>query len=486
MSQQIIEWSIDGIRIVSADATGRVSQAVLWDSFEHHDTSFTAQELGEKLKKWLSSQSISPGTATLLLPREMVVVRQLQLPQSPDDELPDLVKFQSASKSSMAIDDLALDYIKLESSASGGGQAVLTASIDRKRLRRIREILTTAGFEVQHATITPIAIGQFVKQFAGASLGQSQPEMVVFQRKSLIELTIFDRGALVFSHSMVLPETNRLKPLESGITRSIIALNQTHPNVDIDHCFAVGTAEDEDVLQLLNKKFPGNVKVVQIPESLKSFSDINGYEPLIGAGLPIANSDSRIDLLNPRKRAEKPDRRKWYWIGGGTAAALLMLMVYGSFSSRKSGLEASIAALNDSISETDRKLKEGDPQLEAFQSIDSWKTGKIDPVSVWNRLRNHMPGTDRLYMSELRLQPVVATDSEARFTGVGFARLRNDVDNLNQQLAENGFRVTPQATTTSSRDPDYPIRFELNVEVIKIVDSDPKVTQSSKKQSSKS
>lgn len=89
-------------------------------------------------------------------------------------------------------------------------------------------------------------------------------------------------------------------------------------------------------------------------------------------------------------------------------------------------------------------------------------------------------------MSELRLQPVVATDSEARFTGVGFARLRNDVDNLNQQLAENGFRVTPQATTTSSRDPDYPIRFELNVEVIKIVDSDPKVTQSSKKQSSKS
>lgn len=486
MSQQIIEWSIDGIRIATVDATGRVNQAVLWDSFEHHDTSFTAPELGEKLKQWLSTKSFSPGAATLLLPREMVVVRQLQLPQSPDDELPDLVKFQSASKSSMSIDDLALDFLKLESTGSDGGQAVLTASIDRKRLRRIREILTTAGFEVEHATITPIAIGQFVKQFAGASLGQSQPEMVVFQRMSLIELTIFDRGALVFSHSMVLPEENRLKPLESGITRSIIALNQTHPNVDIDLCYAVGTADDENVLQLLNKKFPGNVKEVHLPDSLKSSSDIDGYEPLIGAGLPSANSNFHIDLLNPRKRAEKPDRRKWYWIGGGVAAALLLLMVYGSFSSRKSGLEASIAALNDSISATDRKLVAGQPQLEAFQNIDTWKTGNIDPVSVWNRLRNHMPGTDRLYMSELRLQPLVATDAEARFTGVGFARLRNDVDNLNQQLAENGFRVTPQATTTSSRDPDYPIRFEINVEVLKDVKNEAKVTETKQKNTTNS
>ena len=50
MSQQILEWSLDGIRIVSADASGRVNQAAFWESFEHHDSSLTSQELGEKTK----------------------------------------------------------------------------------------------------------------------------------------------------------------------------------------------------------------------------------------------------------------------------------------------------------------------------------------------------------------------------------------------------------------------------------------------------
>lgn len=483
MSQQIIEWSIDGIRIATVDGAGRVSQAALWDSFEHHDTSFTPIELGGKLKKWLASESITPAAATLLLPREMVVVRQLQLPASPEEELPDLVKFQSAAKSSMPIDDLALDYVKIESSAATTGQSVVTTSIERKRLRRIHEILTSAGFEILHATVTPLTAGQFAKTFGGSTLGQSQPEMVLFQRKSLVELSIFHQGTLVFSHSIVLPEANRLKPLESGITRSIIALNQNHPNAEVNQCFAVGTENDQPLTDLLNKKFPSSVHEVRIPESLKSDFDLRGFETLVGAGLPTTSPNQQLDLLHPRKRIEKPDRRKWYWIGGATVAALLMLVMYSSFSSRKSALEASIESLNDSISETDRKLKAGASEKDAFEKLDTWSNGQLDPIAVWNRLRNDMPGTDQLYMSELRLQPVVDKEVQARFTGVGFARQRNDVDNLYQKLAEDGFRVTPQATTTSSRDPDYPIRFELNVEILKSVESDEKVSSQKTKQS---
>lgn len=474
MSQQILEWSLDGIRIVSADASGRVNQAAFWESFEHHDSSLTSQELGEKLQQWLRREAISAGAVTLLLPREMVVIRQLQLPQAPEEELPDLVRFQAAAKSSMPIDDLALDYHKIEMPHAQSGQSVVTTSIERKRLRRVQEILSAAGFEIQQVTVTPLAVGQFARSFGGATLGKTSPELIVFQRGSLVELSIFEQGALVFSHSVILPEENRLKPLQSGITRSIVALNQSHPNVDIKHCYSIGSTSDQDVSELLQKRFGEHLSLISVPESLGNSNDISGFETLIGAALPVAQPDQRIDLLHPRRKIEKPDRRKWYWIGGGTAALVLLGLAYGSFLSQKGALEASIDALNESISDAEQKLRAGQPQEDAFSRLDTWSLGQVAPLESWNRLRNFIPGTDRLYLSELRLQPLASPDVEARFTGVGFARQRNDVDDLYQNLAENGFRVTPQATTTSSRDPDYPIRFELSVELLREVAQDDK------------
>lgn len=465
--QQIIEWSIDGIRLLVADSSGRVTRAALWNSFQHHDTDITAEELGEELRKWLDQQGVATGPATLVLPREMVVIRQLQLPQAPPEEIPDLVKFQSAAKSSVPVDDLALDYLPVPSSGDVPGLSVLTASIDRKRLRRIIQSLHFAGFEITRVTATSVSIAPFAKTYGGATLGVSEPEIIVFQRGSLIEMSIFDRGSLLFAHTLVLPEGESSKALESGLTRSIVALKQSQPGVDFSRCYLCGTRSDNSVQKLLEKRFGDGLVEVAFPAALAAGSDVAGFECLIGAVLSDANANLHLDFLHPRKRIEKPDRTKWYWIGGSVAAALIMMVGYGLFVSKKSGLDASIASLNESIAETDKKLKEGEPQADAFSKIQSWSQGQTNPIEVWNYLRNHMPGTDRLYLSELRLQPVTGPDVEARLTGVGFARQRNDVDNLYQQLAENGFRVMPQATSTTSRDPDYPVRFELNVEILR-------------------
>ncbi len=463
MSKLIIEWSIDGVRFLNADASGRVSQLGVWTTFEHHDTSFTPRETGEKLKSWVAQSGLNAGQATLVLPRESVVIRQLQLPQAPEDEIPDLVRFQSAVKSSLPIDDLALDYLPMSDAATGTGLSVVTTSIDRKRLHRINQILTVAGFDVTAVTTTPLTIGQFVKKFGGASLGVSQPEIVVFQRDSLIEISIFDGGSLAFSHSVVLPETNRLKPLESGLTRSIVALHQTHPDVDIKRCYLTGFGNDKAVRELLESKFRGNVTDVALPDSLSGNNKISGFESLIGAVLPVDNENLKLDLLHPRKRVEKPDRRKLYWSVGGAAAVLLLMLTYGIFLSKKGTLEASIEALEVSITDVENKLKAGESQIDAFGKIDGWSQTQLNPVNAWNQLRSNMPDTGRLYLTELRLQPINEEDSVARFTGVGFARHRDDVDDLYFELAENGFQVTPHAPTPTSRDPDYPIRFELDI-----------------------
>lgn len=458
---QFIEWSIDGIRFLKADSSGRVSLASTWHTFEHLEDDRAPVELADELKAWMRQHHVTGGPATLLLPREGIVIRRLELPQAPENELPDLVRFQSAAKSSLPIDDLALDFLLLESSPDG--QAVLTTSIDKRRLNRFIQLLTQVGFEIHQVTITPLATGQFAREFGGASLGRIEPELIVFQRKSLIELSIFHQGCLVFSHSLVLPDGGSMKGLESSLTRSIVALHQSHPDVEISQCYYLASAAEPSLAELLEKRFSG-VHRVELPSALTGGQNTHGFEPLIGAALPVSQASLKLDLLHPRKKIEKPDRRKWYWIGGGTTAAVVLLLAYGIFLSRKSGLEASIESLNATISEIDQKLENGKPDLNAYDRINTWTTGQADPIDAWNALRRYMPGTDRLYISELRLQATSLDDVRARFTGVGFARQRNDVEEFRQNLAENGFRVRPQPTTTATRDPDFPIRFELDVD----------------------
>ncbi len=72
----------------------------------------------------------------LVVPRDVVVLRQFELPSVPDNELPDLVRFQAATKFATPVDELTLDFIPLASRAEGMGRIVIAASIDLALLER--------------------------------------------------------------------------------------------------------------------------------------------------------------------------------------------------------------------------------------------------------------------------------------------------------------------------------------------------------------
>ena len=57
------------------------------------------QEAGQWLKDELARIGVTSKQVMVTLPTEDAVVRQLELPNAPDEELPDLVRFQAADKS---------------------------------------------------------------------------------------------------------------------------------------------------------------------------------------------------------------------------------------------------------------------------------------------------------------------------------------------------------------------------------------------------
>lgn len=462
--QIILEWAVDHLRVLELDDESRVRAAAQWTGTDHADTSVAPPVAGQELRRWLDEQRIGSGKATVVLPREAVVVRRLQLPLAPEEELPELVRFQAATKTSTPIDELALDFLVLQPSEESTGQDVVTFTIDRKRLTRITQVLEAAGLSPSAVTISPLSIATLVEHASKTKLGIHRPDLILFQQEFRIELSIFDEGTLVFSHSTVLPDgSDHLKPLQSELSRSLVALSQAHPGVSVDRCFYVGSG-DESVLKLLEKRFPERFQ--QINTAMVLRGSYVGYEPLVGASLESEHRRLSIDLLHPRKREEAPDRRKLYLGAAATAVALLFLITYGIFLSQKNSLEASLEELREQSGNLSVQLKDGEPRDAAYNRIANWALAQADPIELWNEVRQHLPGTDRLYLSELRFHPQ-RDASLAKFTGVGFARQRADVMQMEQSLAENGFKVTPKATTAGREDPDYPVRFELDVELLR-------------------
>ena len=74
-----------------------------------------------------------------------------------------------------------------------------------------------------------------------------------------------------------------------------------------------------------------------------------------------------------------------------------------------------------------------------------------------------LPGTDRLYLSELDLTRS-AGQSISRLKASGHAKDELDVRDINQQLSNNNFRIHPRRSTSGTIDAKYPVPFEIDAE----------------------
>jgi len=464
----VIEWSRDGLSalVVASGGHGAIRNSASISSMDFADPQISTAQAGESLRAWLAQEEISAEETVVVVPREAVVIRRLELPQAPPDELPELVRFQTATRTSASIETLALDYLPLPVQTPEQGQEVISFSMEREAVNRIQAVCQAAKLDVKRITLSSLTVAELVRSTGFSDLGASQPDLVIYQQGGRVEFSIIDFGTLTFSHSTQLPEVvgvERLKPLKSDLVRCLVALNQARPDVELGRCFYVSNPVDEDVLNLLEQRFPGAVTQVEASGGLPGRIP-TGFESLYGASLSSRDDRLRLDLLHPRRKKEVRDRRKFYYGTGAVVALLALILVYAVFYSKKSTLENSIQALRKEIDSKSEQLKKGKPKADAHQRLARWQEGDSDAIELWNQLRMHLTSTDRVYFTEIRVIPL-AGEIQARYVGRGHARTRRDVDELNQMLSDFGFKVRPTTASPGSRDPDYPLLFELDVEL---------------------
>jgi len=472
-----LDWESGVLRAVAARVAGghvtlQGTSSVDWspETADVQNVAGTADAIRTALRGIPQKSS----RAVIVLPREAVLVRRLDLPNVPDNELPDLVRLQAATKLATPVDRLALDYLPLTFQEDKTGRSVLLLSVEQERLQQITKAVEAAGLEPVGCVTSSISVADLALRSAGAEASAGLA-LVVYQHRQRLELSALLNGQLIFSYSLTLPDIEsaaHTQPLMAELSRVLVAVRQAHHDTDISHVlFVQEGGRDEPVLAALRDRFGDRLRLLDAGELTRSslISGIQGEVSAAALGALVAEAAPTIptvDFLRPRKAAAQADpRRRQLAIAAGAAGVLLLIGGFAYYHR--------LSTLNDeieSLATQKQKLQEviDRPQTKAIvsaaQSLDAWSAEKVDPLAVIGEFQSLLPGTERLYFTTLQFAPENG-ENLASLTGDGFARKREDVGNLFQRLSDRGYLVTAKPTTTSSRNPDYPIQFHLDVAV---------------------
>jgi Tfp pilus assembly PilM family ATPase/Tfp pilus assembly protein PilN len=420
------------------------------------------------LKPELVKLGIYGGQVLVALPRDEAVVKRVELPDVSDDELPVMVRFQAGAKSSVALDELSLDFLPLPRRSEMPGREVLMATISRQTLDEVTTVCQTAGLEAKVIGLTAAAVAEFVARAESQISDVGGESLVVARHGNRVEISVLRRSHLVFSHSSRLPDEasgQEAQAIVSEVSRALVALRGAVADVKIDRVWTlVGLDEHDHLAEALHRRLACDVRPLdpfaevecdrQVTDAISDRSLFAG--PL---GMLLANSDPRvpaIDFLSPRRPPVKRDERKRRAVLAGASVAVLLVIlgIYQWY--RVAELDTTIAALDQETRDVDEKIKKGEPATNAEGLVAQWQADGDDWLDELAELTRRMPSTERVY-----LQKIVCTPKSGTLPAVirleGLARERDDALELNKTFLAKGDRYQglPVTETVAPKEVEY-------------------------------
>ncbi|NNJ25714.1 hypothetical protein [Alienimonas chondri] len=438
---------------------------------------------GDGLKAALSKAKIGAKRAVVALPRSRATVRHLDLPAVSDDDLPDLVRMQAATKSAAPLDQLALDFLPLPLPTGEGanlGRAALLAMIPSKLLAEVQGTMSAAGLELATVGLNPVG---FARMVATRELAAGN-SLVVSRDGEFAELTLLSvgpEGARVTHTHSAHPSAESDAQWERSLLSECSRVLVSHGSVQTDgltSVWALGKGADRLAPQLV-ERFGGTPHPATGWEPLGASGDSALADPgrFGGAvGLAIgAETTPGINFLAPRRRPAPKDTR----LRTGLLAATVLTVLVGAgwfvLDRQKSNLRETIAGLDAQIAADDALVERNEPLLIEDAALSEWSGEATDSRAELARLDLLLPGTDRLFLENFQLTPPTSRN-RATVRADGFAESADLVRLVERDLAAAGYVVRPTQTSNVTGRAGYPVKFSLSAELPPTVPGDAATT----------
>ena len=474
-----LDWEEDGVLGVDASVqrdrvTVRSTFQLAWPA--ELDIATNHEQVGEWLKGELAARGISTRQALVSLAREDAVVRQLELPNTPDDELPELVRFQAATKSTVPLNQLHLDFLPTPVLPGAVNRDVLIASIKNRQVATIQAIAAAAGFEVKSIGLSSLSSAELVALAERKHQGATDDLSLVLARHAeRVEITLMRLGRVLTTHSAQLhgdvdADTNR--EIVSEINRLRVSMHRTLPDASIGRVWVFGRDEETDSLRsTLTERLRCDVHALDPFDAIKASVDPHPTETAMFAGPlgMLAAIEQRLvptlDFLNPRKPVVKPDKRKRTAIMASAVSAVVLIGSITGFQLYLSGQDKEIKLRNGQVAEQYKLLKDGTPILAAAAVVRNWETGDVNVLDQLVQTNDVLPGTDRIYLKDLTIASANTGKIRLTIQASGGAVDRKDVDALKARFHDAKYDVLPLPLGKRRSDRKYAYPFDVNAQI---------------------
>ena len=359
------------------------------------------------------------------------------------------------------------------------GRSVLLATVDQQLIHRLTETMATAGLEVTAIGISSFAMLEVVARIEKQrGWDSNDTSFVVLRDGQTVEIALMRQRDCLFCRDIHLAgddpqQNNRL--LLGEISRALVALEPLLGESLLKRVWLIGDASNHaEVEPQLAQRLDVPVHLISDGGELPAWFDRRDadieFASLAGPiGMVLSCGDrlvrETIDFARPRRPVVRPSRMKRLLAPFAVALLVFVALSWAGFRYYLGVLDQRIANKRIEEEKLDAQLQQGQPVLESVGAIRKWRKRNVNWLRQMQVVNDAMPDTERAYLESWMFQSASA-QRPPRLQALGRAREQDDVQKLNQQVAEQpGFQLQPKGIQDGPSFEAYPIRFDLDVDL---------------------
>ena len=390
-----IDWDESELRLVAAQCSGQ--------SVKVTDASVIPVENGnvtETLKAAIQRRGLENTDTLVAIGRGKAELRELQLPPVPDEELPDMVRFQAIRSFATAGDNAVVDY--LTTNRSDSGVEMIAAAVGPQSLAEIQKTCESVSLNTKRISLRPLAAAALYLVNRDAT--GSNDTVLIDLLADDAEIVVAREGRVIFVRTVRMPSVDaaRGRALAGELKRSLVACGSSG---SLDRVILWGRENvHADDVEMLAEASQSKVEVLDpftlVDVDKKASADMPDHvgrlAPLVG--LLVADetaADRLVDFLNPRERVEEKVTPYKNMLIAGIPVAIAALLAFFIYRQIK-GLDDQIAELKAENASMKPAIDQADESIARTETVDKFLDANVNWLSEIRRLAKVIPPSDEL------------------------------------------------------------------------------------------
>lgn len=464
------------------------------------------QWLQSRLKAIIIQEKLVNADTVVVLGRGATEVRTMTFPPVPQEEIPDMVRFQASREFSAYEPNAPIDFLLLDDDDSGEDEKrhILASTIRANLLSDIEILCEEAGLNLRRVVLRPCELTTYWKQqpeydpkktyllaeldFREASLTTVHKGKPVFMRSPKLTTAPFSLAKYDVSESKpngygITAQQELSAQLLGEIKRTLIAAQselQSSENLDVDSVVLCGVApHHKELARHLTTSLRMPVQLFDPWEGIPRGGELKKslppaperYASLIGSSeSAISNRPSEIDYYNPKKKPEPASKQyRSYAIAAAIALVLIGAIAFGGL--RKSGVQKELkfesgrtTALKDEAETATRKIDQ-------YISLYDWETQNVNWLDEIAWFSKTVPGAQDIVFENLNCRNNRSMTNNRQAIGTisvaGLAKNTSVVAPMEERLREgNTHEVQAGKKSDDTSRPGYNLRVDYTVSVL--------------------